>query len=166
VNSPQEIAPGSALAALTPKQQAFVMSLFEAPRAYGSLTFAAKNAGYGNERSSRHSLSVKGHELHRDPKVQAAIQEVSRQYLTLLGPHAVRALKKVLDDPKSRDHGRALGMVLDRVAPTQSTSVVKVEGKIELSARETAQALERIEQLAAKFAVRLPEPKIIDGELA
>jgi hypothetical protein len=38
------------------------------------------------------------HALNSDPKVQAAIAETSQQYITALGPHAVRALKKVLDN--------------------------------------------------------------------
>jgi len=166
VNALQEIGPGSALSALTDKQKRYVLALFEAPRSHGALTFAARKAGYGNANSSNHSLSQMAHQLNVDPKVQAAIAEVSRQYITVLGPHAVRAIKKILDNPNHRDFGRAIGIVMDRVAPQSSTLAVKVEHKIEMSARETAQVLERIDQLAAKFAVRLPEPKVIEGELA
>jgi phage terminase small subunit len=166
VNSLQETSPGQAFSALTQKQQRYVIALFEAPRSHGAMTFAARKAGYGNANSSRQSLSQMAYQLNVDPKVQAAIAEVSRQYITVLGPHAVRAIKKILDDPKHRDFGRAIGIVMDRVAPQSSTLAVKVEGKIELSARETAQVLERMEQLAAKFSVRLPAPKVIEGELA
>jgi phage terminase small subunit len=157
---------GAAMAALTEKQRRYVIALFEAPKSHGALTFAAKRAGYGTPTSSRQSLSQMAHALNADPKIQAAIAEVSQQYTTVLGPHAVRALKKLLDDPKARDHGRALGIVMDRVSPVQSTAIVKVEGKIELSAGEAAHVLERIEELAAKFAVALPAPKIIEHDEA
>jgi hypothetical protein len=78
----------------------------------------------------------------------------------------VRGLKKVLDNPGHRDFGRALGIVMDRVSPVQSTAVVKVEGEVRLSAQDTAQVLARIDELAAKFSVQIPAPKIIEGEPA
>jgi phage terminase small subunit len=152
--------------ALTDKQRRYVIALFEAPKSHGSLTFAARRAGYGTPTSSRNSLSQMAHNLNNDAKVQAAIAEVSQQYITVLGPHAVRALKKLLDDPAHRDHGRALGIVMDRVAPQQSTLAVKVEGEVKVSAGEAARVLERIEELAKRFMVGMPAPKIIDHEAA
>jgi phage terminase small subunit len=155
---------GPAMLLLTEKQRKFVLALFEAPKKYGRGVFAAERAGY--ETSSRDNLSVIASQLNSDPKVQAAIAEVSQQRLTVLGPLAVYAIEKLLENPKHRDHGRALGMVMDRVAPALTTSVVKVEGRVELSAGEAAHVLERIEELARKFAVQLPAPKIIDHEAA
>jgi hypothetical protein len=38
---------------------------------------------------------------------------------------------------------------------------VKVEGEVKLSAQDTAQVLARIDELAAKFSVQIPAPKII-----
>lgn len=155
---------GPAMAALNDRQRAFVNALFLAPKSHGSRTFAAKAAGFGTPTSSRQCLSQIGHRLAADPRVQAAISEVSASYLTTLGPAAVRALRKLLDDPKHRDHGRALGIVMDRVTPVQSTAVVKVEGEVKLSAGDAALVVERIEDLCRKFAVALPAPKIIEGE--
>jgi phage terminase small subunit len=157
---------GPAMAVLTEKQRCYVIALFEAPKTHGALTFAAKRAGYGTPTSSRQSLSQMAHALNADPKIQAAIAEVSQQFITVLGPHAVRALKKVLDNPSHRDFGRALGIVTDRVAPVQSTAVVKLEGEVRLSTGDTAHILERIEQLARKFMVALPAPKIIEHDEA
>ena len=155
---------GPAMRVLTEKQRRYVLALFEAPRTYGSGVFAVKMAGYGKPTSSRQSLAQLAYQLNTDPKIQAAIAEVSQQHLTVLGAPAVRALRRLLDNPAHRDHGRALGIVMDRVAPSQSTHTVKVEGEVKLSAQETAHVLERIEELAAKFAVQLPAPKIIDHE--
>ena len=56
-------------------------------------------------------------------------------------------------------------MVLDRVHPVETTHHVKVEHDATPNFKETAQVLERIAQLAAKFSVRLPSPTIIDGEV-
>jgi hypothetical protein len=39
---------------------------------------------------------------------------------------------------------------------------IKVEGEVKLSARETENVLARIEELARKFSVALPAPKIIE----
>jgi phage terminase small subunit len=126
--------------------------------------FAAKAAGYSA--SSRQVLAAQAHQLNADPKVQAAIAEVSQYHLTTLGPPAVRAMKRVLNTPNHRDFGRVIGIVMDRVAPAQSTHTVKVEGEVKLSAGEAARVMDRIEQLCSKFAVTLPQPKIIDHDEA
>jgi len=156
---------GSAMSALTDKQRRYVIALFEAPKTHGAMTFAARRAGYGTASSSRQSLSQMAHQLNGDPKIQAAISEVSQQYITVLGPHAVRALKRLLDKPDHRDHGRALGIVMDRVAPAASTLTVKHEGEVKFS-QDASVVLARIEKLCAKFAIPLPAPKIIDHEAA
>lgn len=154
---------GPAMAALTEKQRAFVCHYFEFPRKHGAVTYAAVKAGYGNTRASSASI---GHQLLSDDKVLAAIAEESRKHITTLGPLAVRALKKLLETPTSRDHGRALGIVLDRIAPQSSTLEVNVKGEVKLSASEAARVMDRIETLCNKFGVPLPAPKIIDHEAA
>ncbi|WP_441232683.1 hypothetical protein [Bradyrhizobium sp. 1200_D9_N1_1] len=155
---------GPAMAALNERQKRFVHALFLAPRSHGSRTFAAKAAGYGTPTSSRKSLSQIGHQLSTDPKVQAAISEVSASYLTTLGPPAVRALRKLLEDPGHKDHGRALGIIMDRVTPIQSTAVLKVEGEVKISSGDAARVMDRIEELSTKFMVALPQPKVIEHE--
>lgn len=158
VEQDQQIGP--AFAALTEKQRRFVLALFDAPKSHGSLTFAARAAGYkASTADSMHSIA---HQLGSDPKIEAAISELSRQYLVTLGPRAVRAMRKVLDDDKHRDFGRVIGIVMDRVTPTQSTALVKVEGEVKMSSMDTSLVLERIEELSRKFMVALPQPRIIE----
>lgn len=155
---------GPAMAALNERQRKFVLALFEAPRTHGSLIFAARAAGYGTPTSSRFSLSSMAHSLSNDPKIQAAIAETSQSYLGTLGPHAVRALKKLLSNPKHRDHGRALSIVMDRVAPTQSTAVVKVEHEAGPGMRATAEVLARIAKIAAQIGIDAERlPPLIDA---
>ncbi|MCK1542208.1 hypothetical protein IVA98_32940 [Bradyrhizobium sp. 160] len=141
-----------------------MLALFDAPRSHGSLTFAAKAAGY--QASSQASLHSIAHQLGSDPKVEAAVAEISRQYLVTLGPRAVRAMRKVLDNDKHKDFGRVLGLIMDRVSPVQSTALVKVEGEVTVSSADTARVMERIEELSTRFMVALPSPKVIEHEAA
>src|SRR6266702_4264914 len=83
---------GPAMAVLTEKQKRFVRALFESPKTYGAGVFAARLAGHGNEKSSRQSLASMAYQMQCDPKIQAAIAEVSQSFLTTLGPVAVRAM--------------------------------------------------------------------------
>ncbi|EIG56084.1 hypothetical protein Bra1253DRAFT_00692 [Bradyrhizobium sp. WSM1253] len=138
-------------------------ALFQAPRSQGAGLFAARAAGYGTPTSSNNSLSVMAYQISHDPKVQAAIAEVSQQYLTTLGPVAVRAMARVLGNDKHREFGRVLGILMDRVAPANSTHTVKVEGEVKVSAADAARVMDRIEELTAKF---LSAPKIIEHEAA
>lgn len=157
---------GPAMLALTEKQRRYVHALFEAPKTHGSGVFAIKMAGYGTATSSRQSLAQLAYQLNGDPKIQAAIAEVSQQHLTVLGPVAVRAAKRVLGNPSHRDFGRVLGIVMDRVAPQNSTHTVKVEGEVKITAAEAARVMDRIEELCSRFGVALSSPKIIDHEVA
>lgn len=161
-----EVELGPAMAALTEKQRRFVTALFEAPKSHGAGVFAARAAGYGTSTSSRQSIAQMAYSLMHDPKVEAAVAEVSKQHLTVLGPHAVRALRRVLDNPGHRDHGRALGIIFDRVAPQQSTHTMNVNVNATPSAEKVAASIERIAELAAKFGVALPAPKVIEGRAA
>jgi hypothetical protein len=157
------IGEGPAMAALNERQKKFVMAMFEAPRNHGSHAFAVRAAGYGTPTSSKASIASLGYKVANDPKVQLAIAEMSKQYVTTLGPLAVRALKKVLDTPAHRDFGRAIGIVIERVSPQQSNHVVDVRHDIGPTFKETAIVMARIAELAAKFCVTLPAPVVIDA---
>jgi phage terminase small subunit len=152
---------GPAMTALTEKQRAFVYHYFQAPRKHGAGTYAARAAGYGHTNSSRQSLSQMAYQLLGDEKVLDAIQEESRKYITALGPPAVRALGKLIADPKARDHGRALGLVLERVSPADTTLTVKHDATPAF--QNTAEVMARVVALAAKFNIALPGPKVINA---
>jgi phage terminase small subunit len=157
------IGEGPAMAVLNERQKKFVMALFDAPRNCGSHTFAARVAGYGKPTSSAATFHSMGYQLANDPKIQAAIAETSKQYITILGPVAVRGLKKVLDNPAHRDFGRAIGIVIDRVSPQQSTQTIKVEHDTTTAFKATADVLARIADLAARAGIDLSKlPPMID----
>ncbi|MGJ5120966.1 terminase small subunit [Bradyrhizobium oligotrophicum] len=155
---------GPAMAELNERQRNFVYFYFNAPRKLGAATYAAKAAGYGTATSSRHAFTQIGHRLLSAEKVQLAIQEETAKYVTALGPLAVRQLARLISNPNAKDHARGIGMVLDRVTPAESTLTVRHEGEVKLSNSETMAILKRIDELAARFAVPLPAPKIIEGE--
>jgi hypothetical protein len=56
-------------------------------------------------------------------------------------------------------------MVLDRTMPLQTVHNVQVKHDATPEFKETAQVLARIAELAAKFNVQLPAPKIIENDL-
>ena len=80
-------------------------------------------------------------------------------------PPAIRALSHLIETPSHKDHARGIAMVLDRVHPAETQHTVKVEHSATPDFKETAQVLARIAELAAKFSVRLPAPRVIDGEV-
>ena len=141
------------MAALNEKQRSFVAALFEAPRKHGAAVFAARAAKYGTPTSSVQSMASIASRLCSDPKIQEAIQQESRKYITTLGPMAVRALKNLLGTPAHKDHGRAVGILMERIAPTESTHLVKVEHDASPGLRATADVLKRIAELAAQAGV-------------
>jgi hypothetical protein len=157
---------GPAMAALpTDKQRGFVVALFLAPKKRGALIHAARAAGYGTGTSTNKSLSVMAARLVADERVQEAIVEESRKRLRGLAPSAIAAIESLVNNPKHKDHGRALDMVLSRADPVVTTHNISVSHKRELSPLALAKVLERIEELASKVgAPALPAPKVIEGK--
>jgi phage terminase small subunit len=175
---------GPAMAALNEKQRLFVRGLFELPGGkHGAATRACRAAGYGSPTSSAQSFASIASRLCANPMVQEAIQEMSRQYVTTMGPLAVRALKNLLGDKAAKEHGRALGIVMDRIAPQQSTHTVNVNHHaVDHSAEAVAQlrmlrsldvAREKLEEVfgfsgLSRYEKMLAEadaraPKLIEG---
>jgi hypothetical protein len=156
---------GPKLAALSEKRRAFVLALFDAdaPRkGQGLMLYAARKAGYGTPTSSNKSLGVMAQQVAQSPEVQAAVREYGRVALRSgYTPEALRALHDLLQDPKSRDHARAIAMVLDRTDPLETTATIKIEDNRPASPEITQKVLDRIDALARRAGL-LPPPKIID----
>jgi hypothetical protein len=156
---------GPKMAALpSDKQRGFVVGLFLAPAKRGRLIYAARIAGYGSDASSNKSIGVMAARLMADERVQAAIAEESQKRLRGLAPGAIVALESLINDPKHRDHGRALDIVLSRADPVATTHNISVTNARELSPMALERVLARIDELASKVGVPLAPPKIIEGE--
>lgn len=158
---------GPKLGALSEKRRAFVLALFDpkAPRkGQGLMIYAARQAGYGTATSSSRSIAAIASRLRQAPELQAAVQEYGRVALRSgYTPEALRALHDLLQDPKSRDHARAIAMVLDRTDPLETTATIKIEDHRPPSPEITAKVQERIDELARRAGL-LPPPQTIEGD--
>ena len=153
----------------------------------GAQTNAARRAGFGAARTSAGNMARIALRLMRDVRVVAAIAEESRKMLRAGAPEAVKALQNIIRDPNHKDHGRAIGIVLDRVDPTTTHQTIDVTHRNidpQLEAIEELRALRqlgtsrekmlelfggnglhRLEQLeAADTAQRARDAKVIDGD--
>lgn len=144
----------------------FVRALFHVKPGHGAQVRAAKQAGFGKPESTPETMAAIASRLANDERVQAAIREEADKHVRSAAPRALRALTGLIEDPTHRDHARGIAMVLDRTNPAEIVTTTRVEHDVTLSAAEVAQTLKRIAQLAAKFSVALPAPKIIEGEKA
>jgi hypothetical protein len=151
----------------TDRHRAFIRALYQVKPGHGSGIKAAKLSGWGQPLSSAASMATIASRLMHDERILAAIHEEDQKRIRASAPRAISALSALVENPKHKDHARGIGMVLDRVHPVEMVHNVKHEHKHEvtLSAKETAQILERIAELSAKFSVRLPAPRVIDGEV-
>lgn len=148
----------------TDRHRAFVRALYQVRPGHGAYVKAAKLAGFGTPTSSTHSMASIASRIAHDERVLAAIGEEDQKRIRASAPRAVAALARLIEDPKSKDHARGIAMVLDRVHPLQTVHNVKVEHDATPAFRESAQILQRIAELAARFSIKLPPP-VIDGEL-
>jgi hypothetical protein len=158
---------GPAMLALpTDRHRAFVRALYQVKPGHGANVKAAKLAGWGQPLSSPQSMATIASRLAHDERVLAAIREEDEKRIRSSAPRAIAALSALVENPKSKDHARGIAMVLDRVHPVEMVHNVKHQHTHDVTpnARETAQILERIAELAARFSVKLPAPALIDAQ--
>jgi hypothetical protein len=103
--------------------------------------------------------------LAHDERVLAAIREEDEKRIRSSAPRAISALSRLVESPNHKDHARGIAMILDRVHPAETVSTLKVQHDATPSFKETAEVLERIAALAAKYSVALPRPApaVIEG---
>jgi hypothetical protein len=158
----------------------------EKPRK-GALVAAARAAGFC-QNSTPATAAKLAWKMAHDERAIAAIAEESRKILRVAFPEGANALLNLVRDPEHREHGRAIGLLLERVFPAESRHSIEVVHKTvdpdqealeELRAlrqlgttREKllelfgSNGLDRIERLeAADNLRRSNEAKVIDGEL-
>jgi hypothetical protein len=152
----------------TDRHRLFVNFLFSVrPPGRGAPVKAAKAAGYGKPGTNARTWSAIAARLMADPRVSDAIQEVGKQYVAALGPQAVASLEALLSDSTHRHHAKAVGMVINLLAPATSLHTVSVRHEAGPTLVESTAVLERIASLAARFSVNLPAPPPpIDAEFS
>ena len=156
---------------------------------HGSLTAAARAAGFGRKSTPTNTAKI-AWKLSHDERAIAAIAEESRKIIRAGAPEAASAGLNLVRDPTHKDHGRALEMVLSRTDPleTRSHHCVDVTHKIVDPDREAIEeiralrqhgtprakpleiygpnGLDRIEALeASERAIRSASAKLIDAQV-
>lgn len=162
---PVDAKDGPAMLALpSDRHRAFVRALYQVRPGHGARVKAAKLAGFGTPTSSAQTMATIASRLAHDERVLAALAEEDQKYIRSSAPRAIGALGRLIEDPRHKDHARGIAMVLDRTMPLETVHNVKVEHDVSPSVAEAARIVERIEDLCRKFAVVLPQPKVIDHE--
>lgn len=100
---------GPAMSALNPFQQRFVEIYVDDP--IGGKKACIYAAGYKGTEMGAYAM---GHRLMRNKLILDALIEASKAKMKSLVPNAMKAIEKVIDDPKHRDHTKASLAVLDR----------------------------------------------------
>jgi phage terminase small subunit len=142
---------GPAMRALrSDKHRAFVLALYTAP----SHAAAARVSGFGTDRTSPIGWTVIAAQLCHNEKILAAIAEEDKRRVRVLGPRAIRAAEKLVEDPTHRDHARGISMMLDRTVP--------VETRHEVVVRHIDHDAEAIEQLKLMKRLGVVHEKLVE----
>ncbi len=114
---------GPAMSALNPRQQAFVVAMFELG-ASGTYVDAARRAGYPDNDTGYIRLAA--HRLAHSDKVQAAFREEAERMAAGLLPLAHKMMADIAKNPSHPDHFKAIkhSQALAGVSPTQRHEVV------------------------------------------
>jgi phage terminase small subunit len=156
---------GPKMSALSERQQKFVIALFIVKQGHGAAVRAARSAGYGTSASNNQTMASISSRLMHDERILEAVREYGERFLKAAGPSALRALEKLILTPSHKDHGRAVAAVVDRLYPTETVHNVKVEHDVTPSFKDTAEVMERIAALAARYNAKpAGEMKTIDAE--
>lgn len=137
---------GPAMAALTSRQRAFVLALFDQNAGHGALAAAARQAEYTG---TPETLAKTANRLVNDDAVIAAIQEVTRKRIRSLGPAAIEALQNLIKSPGHKDHARGLAMALDRIDPQVTKQEIDVTHTIVDHTKEALETLRYMKSIGA-----------------
>jgi hypothetical protein len=126
----------------------FVYQYVTGKPGHGSLSRAARAAGFG-KKSTALNVARMAYKLSTDERVIAAFAEETKKVIRVAAPEAVQATLKLIRDPKHRDHGGAIAMILDRTDPveTRSRHNVEVVHRVEDHDQEALEELRALRQL-------------------
>lgn len=122
----------------------------------GNATEAARQAGYSDNGGV--GIRVRAHALMHRERVLEAIEEVAgKAFRGLLAP-AIRATRKIIEDPKNPDHAKVVLSTLSRLGKSERTGVdVNVSGEVQVN--HTDQALNDLRVL---IGLGVAEEKLIE----
>lgn len=156
---------GKAMAAIEPKQRAFVMAYVE--NATGNAAQAARAAGYGStsetEEQARTAAKVAGWRLIHDQKVLAAVRELAQAHMEANAFKAASVLVEIAEDPTHKDRLKAAELLMNR-AGMLVVAESKVVHEHRIEKRDTI--LERIQQIASKNGLNMEAILAARGQAA
>jgi hypothetical protein len=118
---------------------------------YGSQANAARKAGFGEPKTTAHSMAHIGWRLMRDDRVIAAIAEESRKIVRAGAPEAAKALLNLVRDSSHKDHARGIAMLMARTDPEVQLHDMQVTHRI---ADPDEEAIEELRAARALGATR------------
>ena len=140
---------GPAMRALPNDQwRAFAIALATDSGKHGSQARAARVAGFAKN-STPSNLAKLAWKIAHDDRMVAAVAEISRKVIRVGAPEAASALMNLIRNPKHREHGRAIAMVLERADPAVSRHSHEVLHRIENPDDEALEELRALRQLGA-----------------
>lgn len=136
---------GPAMRALSEQQRQFVLAMLSEP--FKPAVHWARVAGYSDTAGG---AKVRAHHLIYNPKVEAAVAEVSRSTMNLVGPVlATQGLIRIARNPKHKRHHWALEKLANRVGFHETT-----EHKVTVAhSMDPAETVKRIQAAAAALGV-------------
>jgi phage terminase small subunit len=142
---------GPAMQSLTKMMRQFLLHYIAecAIQPYGAPSRAARRAGYRKTSQILAHASRAGSDLLHNPKVVAAIGEESRRMIRIGAPEAVAALFKLVRDPASPHHFRALDAVIQRTDPLKTEHSIAVTHKHVNADQEALEELRALRQIGA-----------------
>jgi hypothetical protein len=117
---------GPAMLALTPRQRAFVLALYELPPTRGALTKAAVRAGYGRNSNTK-TLAQIAHKLWTHEKIRRAFQETGYRFIGHTAVAAIQAARELIFQPTHPDHLKACRLFIDRGWPIENLSKQQID---------------------------------------
>lgn len=135
---------GPAMRALNEKQQRFVLAMLTEP--FKPAAHWARVAGYSDKAEG---AKVRGHHLVHNPAIEAAVAEMSRATLNLVGPVlATQGLIRIARNPKHPKHHWALEKLANRTGFHETT-----EHRVTVDHGGGGDVLQRIRDAAAFLGV-------------
>jgi hypothetical protein len=146
---------GEAMAALpNDRWRRFVVAIYDedAPRkGKGLWPWAMERAGFKFKNGDVAGISAQ--RLIHDPRIKKACAEYSRTVLRSLSPVTIKAVRELLENPKSRHHAKAIDAVLARSDPLPHPSTtINIDNTVRVEMTGD-QMMARIYELGTKLGI-------------
>jgi hypothetical protein len=134
--------------------RAFVVAIYDedAPRlGKGLWSWATARAGF--KFKTARIAGINAHKMLHDPRIKKACAEYSRTVLRSLSPVTIKAVRELLENPKSKHHAKAIDAVLNRTDPLPHPSTtINIDQSVRVEMTGD-QMMARIYELGTKLGI-------------